>query len=585
MKLSDYITKFIEQQGVKHVFGITGGAIAHVFDSISKNPNVNYVCNQHEQASAMAADAYSRVSANLGVAIATSGPGATNLVTGICCSYYDSIPSLFITGQVSTFRSSEKTKTRQLGFQETDIVNMVKPITKYAVLLKNPNEIRFELEKAVYIAKSGRPGPVLIDVPDNLQREDINPDKIPYFVPEKIEHDKSRLGRQVGKTIDLISSAKRPVLVLGTGIRSSNSIESARELADKLKFPVLLTWGAMDFFPHDYPLLVGGFGLMGTRYGNFTVQNSDLVLSIGSRLDTHATGSTVTDFARDAKKIVVDIDESELNKFNKWGLKIDLPIQADAGDFLEILNRKNIKTYNFSAWFEEINFWKEKYPMCLPEYYKQKKNVNSYVFLKKLSKQLKEGDIIIADTGESLPQSMNTLELKTGQRLFSAFNNTPMGYALPASIGASFASPLEKIVCITGDGGFQVNIQELATIAKHKLPIKIFIFNNQGYNMIKTTQDQWLNSDYQASSVEKGLVFPDFVKISRAYEIPSVSIKNNKQIEKKLGEILNSDGPFLCNLETDSKPNFLTTKFGKPLEDLSPLLSREEFESNMIKKK
>ncbi len=584
MKLSDYVIKFIEEQGIKHIFLITGGAAAHLVDSIGKNSNVGYICTQHEQAAAMAADGYSRVSENLGAAIATSGPGATNLITGICCSYFDSIPTLFITGQVATFRLRRDLKVRQLGFQEADTVEIVKPITKYASLLKDPKMIKYELEKAVYIAKSGRPGPVLIDIPDNLQREEINPGEIPSFIPRNENFEARRLEAKIDDVIKLIKTAKRPVIVLGAGVTLSKSRDKAREFVELLKFPVLLTWAVTDLFPSDHPLLVGGFGLNGSRFGNFTIQNSDLILSIGSRLDTHATGTPVNSFGRAAKKIVVDLQQEELYKFKKWGMNIDIPIKADVKYFLKIICEKirGIQIQDISEWFKRINYWKMKYPICLPKYYKQKNKVNPYVFIKKLSKELKEGEIIITDTGESMAQTMNALEIKKGQKLFTAFNNTPMGYALAASIGACFANKRKRVICITGDGGMQINLQELATIAKHKLPIKIFLFNNHGYNMIKQTQNQWLNSNYHASSEEKGFASPDFVKVAKAYGIKAQTIKNNDKIEKRLKKVLNFKGAFLCNLEIEPKPNFLITKFGRPIEDISPLLDRKEFTQNMI---
>lgn len=585
MKLSDYVVKFIEKKGVKYVFGITGGAIAHIFDSIGKNPNIKYVCNQHEQASAMAADAYSRVSGNIGVAIATSGPGATNLITGICCSYFDSIPTLFITGQVATFRLTGDSGVRQLGFQETDIVNMTKKVTKYSVLLHDPKMIKYELEKAVYIAKSGRPGPALIDIPDDIQREEINPENLLSFVPEKEAFDEKRLEKEIEEVIKLIKTAKRPVVVFGAGVNLSKSRDKAKESAELLKFPILLTWATMDLFPSHHHLLVGGFGLTGSRAGNFTIQNSDLILSIGSRLDTHATGTPVNSFGRAAKKIVVEIDQNEIDKFKKWGLEIDLPIKANAKHFLEKFCdeiKKILMPPDISEWLKKIDDWKKKYPLCLPEYYSQKDNVNPYVFLKKLSKELRKEEIIIVDTGESLPQTMNALEIKENQKLFSSFNNTPMGYALAASIGACFANNLKRVICITGDGGMQINIQELATITKHNLPIKIFVFKNHGYNMIKETQNQWLDANYHASSEEGGIAIPDFVEIAKAYGINAKTIINNDEIDTVIAEAFAHDGPFLCSLEIEPKPNFLTTKFGRPIEDISPLLDRKEFMENMI---
>ncbi|MCB4790667.1 MAG: thiamine pyrophosphate-binding protein [Elusimicrobia bacterium] len=588
MKLSDYVIEFLTKQGIKHVFVITGGAAAHLIDSAAKNRKIDYICTQHEQAAAMAADAYSRVSGNLGAAIATSGPGATNLITGICCAYYDSIPVMYITGQVATFRLKKYLKVRQLGFQETDVVAMCKSITKYAVLVDDPKKIRYELEKAAYLAKSGRPGPVLIDIPDNIQRENIEPAQLKSYRPDRKENkDKNaQLTKQVAMVMKLISQAERPVVVLGAGIKFAGAQNLAKELTGILKIPIVLTWATMDMFPYDQPLLVGGFGLNGPRYGNFTVQNSDLILSIGSRLDTHATGSPISTFARKAKKIIVDIDPAELIKFSKHGMKVDIEINADAKDFLAAMLRKqkSIKTKDLSEWLKKIKEWRHAYKACPPDYYKQKEMVNPYVFLDILSKESSNGDIIIADTGNNVAQVFQGYKVKNNQMIFSAFNNTPMGYSLPASIGAYFANKKKNnIICITGDGGIQMNIQELATIAKHNIPIKIFVFNNQGYGMIKQTQQDWLEARYEASCVTKGVAIPNFIDIAKAYGLRTVLINNHMQMRKKVKEALNFKTAVLCDLrlKPDQK-NIPMLKFGRPIEDQSPLLCREEFMKNMI---
>ena len=580
MKVSDYIGEFIEHQDVKHVFGITGGAIAHVFDSIGRNPSIEYICNQHEQASAMAADAYSRVTGNLGVALATSGPGATNLMTGIGCSYFDSIPTLFITGNVSSKVSSKGTELRQLGFQEADIVKMVKPITKYSVSLTDADQIMYELEKAVCIAKSGRKGPVLIDIPENLQREEINPNHIEKYIPEKSAFDFNRLEQEVKESISLLNKAKRPLVIFGAGIRLGECVDEAKNLINKLNIPYALTWGGKDIIPDNIINYVGEFGITGSRRGNFAIQNADLILSIGSRMETHATGKS-NYFSPNSKRIIVDIDRSELEKFKITGINVDFPIQADTKDFLKMLDNKieDVRIGDISRWKDVIGIWKEKYSSDYDG--KEKGYVNPQIFFKTLSNLLKGGEIIISDTGESLPQSMNLLELKGNQRLFSSFNNTPMGYSLPASIGASFARPLENIVCIIGDGGMQMNIQELATIRKHHLPIKVFVFKNDGYNMIKSTQNTWLNSRYEASSLEKGIAIPNFVEIGKAYGIKSIKMQNDHFLKNKLVNILNTVDPIVCELNIVPKPTFLALKSGSALENLLPSLDSEELKKNM----
>ena len=584
MKLSDYIVDFLVKQNIKYVFGITGGSIIHVFDSIGKNKDINYICTQHEQASAMAADAYSRMTRNLGVAISTTGPGATNLLTGVACSYYDSTPVLIITGQVPTTKLKKESQVRQIGFQETDVINIFKPITKYAVLIEDPKKIRYELEKAIYIAKSGRPGPVLLDIPDDVQRSEINPEELEsydwargFYIPEINI-------KQIKECISLIKQAKRPIIILGSGIKSGKAEKKIKEFVKKLGFPFALTWGALDLFESENPLNAGCFGINSSRIGNFAVQNSDLVIALGTKLDTHHTGAQNT-FAREAKKIMVDIDKSEIEKFKKYNLNIDVAINNNVNNFLDGISTELdcLKTQDISEWISKIKEWKKKYPSCTSEYFNQKEFVNPYVFIELLSKCLKEEDIIITDTGANLAQTMQGYKPKNNQKLFSSFNHSPMGYALPASIGACFANNKKPIVCIIGDGGMQMNIQELATIVKHNLPIKIFVFNNSGYGMIKQTQDDWLNSTYEASCIEKGVAVPDFISIGKAYGLQTEKICNHQELEEKIKKVLNNSVGTLCEVNISEEQRILPMlKAGRPIEDSNPLLEREEFFNNMI---
>ena len=584
MKLSDYVASFLAKQGIKHVFVITGGASAHLIDSIAKTNGIEYICPQHEQAGAMAADAYARVTGNLGAAIATSGPGATNMLTGVCCSFYDSIPSLYITGQVSTFRSKGNIGIRQLGFQETDTIAIFKPVTKYAVKIDSPCKIRYELEKAVFIARSGRPGPVLIDIPDNLQRADVKPGLLKPFVPGKNEINTRKLDRKIEKCLELIGESKRPVVILGWGVYLAGAQNEAMTFVEKSGLPVAPTWAMRYLLPANHPQLIGPFGTHGTRYGNFAIQNADLVISIGARLDTRQAGSPHSTFARGAKKIVVDIDVCELEKFKNLGMKIDLKVCSDAKDFFHHLNKKivEIKLPDISIWKKKIEELKEKYPICRNEYFRER-DVNPYVFIKKLSEKMSPGDVIFSDTGCSVAWLLQAFEFKKGQKLFSAFNNTPMGYALPASIGASFAIAGKPVICITGDGGLQMNIQELATVVKHKLPIKIFLFNNYGYSMIRQTQDQWFNSRYEASTVASGLAFPNFIKVAKAYGYKTVKISRAKDVCKGIEKTLSAKGPVLCDIRIRPEHGVIPqVKFGRAIEDGEPLLNRKDFLDCMI---
>jgi len=586
MKLSDYVAYFLTKQGIKHVFAITGGASAHLIDSLARTRGIKYICPQHEQAGAMAADAYARVTMNIGVAISTSGPGATNMLTGVSCSFYDSIPVLYITGQISTSRSKSDKKTKQLGFQEMDIVAISKPVTKYAVKIVDPKMIRYELEKAIFIARSGRQGPVLLDIPDNLQRVDVDPDLLEPFKANKRQNAVPGLEAKIDKCIELLCRAERPIVILGWGIYLSGAEKDALRFIERSKVPVAPTWAMRYLLPDSHPQFAGSFGTHGTRYGNFAVQNSDFVLCIGNCLNVHHTGSVPSAFAREAKKVVVDIDTYELKKFKRLAMKIDLKINSDAKVFFQRLNEKivDVKLPDLSAWHRKINLWKEKHPVCPKRYFKEK-DVNPYVFIKTLSEQLCPGDVILADTGCSLAWLLQAFSFKKGQKLFSAFNNTPMGYALPASIGASFAINKKPIICITGDGGLQMNIHELATAVRHDLPIKIFLFNNHGYSMIRQTQDQWFQSRYEASTVESGLAFPNFIKVAKAYGFKTVNIAKAKDINKGIQQTVGSSGPVLCNIEIAPQHRVIPqVKHGRAIEDGEPLLDRKDFLDCMIVK-
>lgn len=584
MKLSDYIARFLAQEGIRHVFAFSGGASLHLIQSVADTPGITFICPQHEQAGAMAADAYSRVTGNLGAAIVTSGPGVTNMITGVCCAYYDSIPVIYIAGQVATFRMKGSSGVRQFGFQETDTTEIYRPITKYAVLVRDPARIRYELEKAVYIAKSARPGPVLLDIPDNIQREEVNPDELEGFCARPESKDLKAMHHQIDWCLELLRGAKRPVVILGSGIRLAKAEKEAKGFVESLGFPICPTWAMLDMFPSDHSLLVGPFGTHGTRYGNLSVQNSDVVLAIGARLDTREAGTPLSAFARGAKKIVVDVDPSELGKFQMFGLSCDLLIHADAKDFLRMMNEQigGVPRSDICEWNQRIAAWKKKYPICPPDYYEQG-DVNPYVFVKALSKELAEGAVIFVDTGCALAWMMQAFDFKSNQRLFHDFNNTAMGYALPASIGGSFALDMGPVICVTGDGSLQVNIQELVTVIRHRLPIKIFLINNHGYSMIQQTQDQWLGSKYLASTVEGGLAFPDFVKVAAAYGYKIVTIEKNRELHARIREILDSDGPVFCNVEIRPEHRVIPqVKFSRPIEDADPLLDRREFLENMI---
>ena len=582
MNLSDYTLKFLEQKKIKEVFLITGGAISFMIDAFSRNNKIKYISVAHEQSAAMMADSYSRLGPNFSCSMATSGPGATNLITGIACSYFDSIPSLHICGQVNTYEQQDGHKStkdvRQVGFQETDIVSISKPVTKYSYKLKDASEIRYVLEKAYHLATTGRPGPVLIDIPMNFQKIKINQNELKPFI-NKVKVKPIKYKVIIKKIENLLKKSKKPVIILGGGIKYGKAELDLIYFLKIFKIPIVATWSGVDLIDYNNKFYIGTVGVYGSRAANFTVQNSDLIFCLGTRLDTRVTGGMPKSFARNAKKIVVDIDKYELEK--KRGLKIDLKIHLDIKSFFQnyIKYKKDIVSRN--EWVLKSNEWKKKYPIILKEFFKEKKSVNPYVFMDKLSKLLNSKDVIIGDTGAHLTWLVQAIKIKLGQKLFSAFGNSPMGYALPASIGASMVRDKKRVICIAGDGSIQFNLQELHTVDKLKLPVKIFIFNNNGYGIIKQFQELYLNKRYEATGTGRGVSNPNFKKISRAFNINYNLIKNHNQL-KNLDKIINSKNAEI--IEVNIKDNQKITpklQFGNPIEDLSPLLARKEFFKNM----
>ena len=589
MNVSDYVLKFLVSKKIKDVFLITGGAISFMIDAFSRNKNIKYTCVAHEQAAGMMADAYSRLGPNLSCTMVTSGPGATNLITGIACSWFDSIPAIHITGQVNSYEkqgSQPGTKnTRQIGFQETDIVSITKPITKFSYQLKKPNEIKYILEKACHIAQSGRPGPVVIDIPMDFQKTAIIESKLVGFKLPKKKIKINILNAKIKEVITLIKKASRPVILIGGGIKISRSERKLDKLLKKLKIPIVTTWSGVDLVDYNNSDYIGNVGVYGSRSANFTVQNSDLLLCLGSRLDTRITGGVPSSFARDSKVIVVDIDKNELSK--KRGLKIYLKINEDLSVFLESLNKK-IKVYqnkNQEKWLKKCLEWKIKYPIIKKKYYQQKKFVNPYVFFGELSNLLNNKSIIIADDGGHLTWAIQAFKIKKGQKLFSAFGNSPMGYAFPAAIGASVLRNKSKIICIDGDGSIQMNIQELQTVVANKLPVKIIVLNNNGYGIIKQFQELYLDKRYEATTPGSGVTNPNFKKVAEAYGIRHNLIKDNSKIKKVLRNAIRSNKPEFIEVLLKSDQKIIPKlQFGNPIEDLSPLLERSEFKNNMFVK-
>ena len=580
MNVSEYILNFLVKKKVKKVFLLTGGAVSFLVDAFSKNKKISYVSVAHEQAAAMMADAYSRLGPNFGCTMVTSGPGATNLLTGIACSYFDSIPNIHICGQVNTYEQQDShaslKKVRQVGFQETNIVDMAKPITKFAYKLKNANEIKYILEKSYHIATTGRPGPVLLDVPMDIQKKVLKTNNLKGFSPKKKEKNiKLNLVKRIYKGI---KDAKRPILILGGGVKYSKSFDKVISLINKIKIPVVTTWSGVDLINHNNKKYIGNIGVYGSRAANFAVQNADLIFCLGSRLDTRVTGGVPKNFARGAKKIVVDIDQHELNK--KRGLVIDIKVNQDIKKFLEKFIPYKINIREKSEWLQTCKNWKKKFPIILKSYYENKKFVDPYVFFERLSNKTKKNEIIIADDGAHLTWALQAIKVKPPQILFSAFGNSPMGYALPASIGASLVKKNSRVLCIDGDGSIQINLQELHTIEKLKLPIKIFIMNNNGYGIIKQFQSLYLGSRHEASG--KGVSNPDFKKISNAFNIKYTKIKNNLELFK-IANVLKSNKPEIIDVIINPNQKILPKlQFGNPLEDMTPNLKFSELKKNMI---
>lgn len=596
IKLSDYVVQFLENKGVKYLFMVTGGNCLHLVDSAGKAKKLKYICNHHEQACAMAADGYARISGNIGACLVTNGPGATNAITGVLCSWLDSIPVLVLSGQIKRELMGAGKELRQLGEQEVNIIDVVKPITKYAVSVKNPNEIRYHLEKAVYLAKSGRPGPVWLEIPFDVQGSYIEKSSLKRFNPSEVNlshiTNKSTIRTLAAKVIDKLKQAKRPVMLIGNGVRSAKAEKELLELISLLRVPVLTAQMGLDLVSTENQYFAGRPGSFGTRTGNFTLQNSDCLLVIGSRLNNRMVGFNYKAFARNAYKIMVDIDQAELEKKT---LNIDLKINTDVKDFIdEMIKQFKAKKNNFlrKNWWDKIKYWKKNYSPVLPEYWQQKNYVNPYCFISVLAKYLANEDILALGVSMGIFCTYQTLEFPQGIRIIRDSGAASMGYALPAAIGACYAKKKKRVICIEGDGSLQLNIQELATIAYHRLPIKIFIYSNQGYASIKFSQKALFAGNIVGSNPETGVSCPDISKIARAYGLKTRVISSHRGMEQKIIKIINSEDPILCEVKVSPEqriaPKTATKRMPdgrletRPLEDMFPFLSEEELKKNMI---
>ena len=572
------LVDYLANNGFDTFFLVTGGAIAPTVDYIGTKKGIQYFCFQHEQSAAMAAEAYYRATGKVVVVLSTSGPGAQNLLNGLCGCWFESIPCIFITGQVSTYESSDSIEKdpRQLGFQETAVVEIFKPFTKYCSKVCSVDEVESTFETAIEEMLKDRYGPVLIDIPVNIQTTDVA-DFSDNSVKKPLPKIDDNIDSKIDELYQLIAQSERPLFLLGNGIRLSNSIDKAKKLIEKTGYPFVVSWGGFDLLPHDHPGFMGDIGVYGSRGANFAVQNCDLLIVLGSRLDTRQTGGDPKLFSRHSKKVMVDVDENEI--FKGRGLVIDLPIVNDLGDFFDRLEEKNKYTKRISSsWGFWLRDWKEK---KFDSHSNTQTSLNAYKFLESLNNHLDPTDIIIPDEGGNLVWAMQSLKIKGSQRMFSNFGNSSMGYALPAAIGAAIGSN-NRVICIDGDGGFQMNLQELQTVVHYNIPIKIFILNNLSYGIIKQFQDAYFGSRYVATQ-GKDYSPPKFAAVADAYGIKSCVIDLNSNLDLEIDKMMSYDGPVLCEVLIDTEQK-LTPKleFGRPLEDMSPYLSEETLKHHMI---
>jgi len=592
-KLSDYVFNFLSNLGVRHIFMLSGGGAMHLVDSLGRSPKISFVCNLHEQACAIAATAYAQYTNNLGMALVTTGPGGTNTVTGVAGAWLDSIPCLFLSGQVKLADLKDSRGVRQMGFQEIGIVDIVYSITKYAVTVTEPGTIRYHLEKAVYLAKHGRPGPVWLDIPLDVQAAEIDETALDGFDVEEEERParSGLLQQQVAEAIRLLNQAERPVILVGNGVRLSGAFKELLQLIELLRVPVLTTWKTLDFLPEAHPLYAGRPGAIGQRGANFTQQNSDWLLTIGARLDFGQTGYSHTNFARAARKIVVDIDSAEIGKLM---MPIDMPVCADAGDFIrEMLRQSDRITFqDHHGWLARCKACQDKYPVVVAEYWDETNGINNYVLIDVLSEEMSGEDLVVAgSSGASSEITMQAFRVKPGMRVFNTQGLGPMGFGIAAAIGGCLASG-RRTVCIDGDGGFAMNTQELETIKRLQLPIKVFVLNNQGYASIRNTQRNYFQGCLVGSDASSGLTLPSIARVADAYRIHSLKIENHAHIRQQVRDVLDFEGPVVCEVmispDQYTAPRITSmqrpdgTMVSKPLEDMWPLLGRDEFLSNML---
>lgn len=592
----DYILNFLADQGIKEVFEVYGAANANLIDAFTRTDRVRYVATMHEQAAGFAAEGYAKVSHKPGVAIATSGPGAQNLLTPIGNCFYDSVPCLFLVGQIKSQFIRPDPSVRQVGFQETPIVEIVSSITKYAKQVRNAKDIRYELEKAWFLCQEGRPGPVLLDMPIDVQKEEIDPDELFGFDPEveKTVFDMSFVNLQIDTLIEDLERSKRPVILVGGGVWIANAVQELLAVAGELKIPCLPTFNALDIVTSDFKFYGGRIGTNGSRAGNFALQNSDLLLAVGCRISGRITGGNLKTFARGAKKYVVDVDPALLQR-KLQQIPLDVNIRCDAKTFLMTLLQKfnesglryRHNSHPHHQWMQKVDDWKIKYHPTKEKLYGQKTDtVNPYVFMKKLSDQMCRDDIFVYDCGGNVIITNAVFETKQGQRFITNNGNSPMGFSFAGAMGAWFASDKKRqnVICVIGDGGFNMNIQEIQTCLNYGIGIKVFILNNHIYGITKSFQITNFGGRMEACG-PKGYQPPDFRKvIGLGYEAPLETVDCDEESDKKIKRVLNSNGLVFCDVNCHEWHTYGPKIIGwnTPIEDMFPYLPRDEFKEQMI---
>lgn len=590
IKVSDYIIQRLEELNIGHMFMLPGGGAMHLNDSLGKSEKIKYVCCQHEQGCAIAAEAYARVNNRMGLLMVTTGPGGTNALTGVAGAFLESTPMFVVSGQVKRLDMIRDQGLRQQGMQELDIVSVVKPITKYAAVVDDPQMIRYHMDRAIYEATHGRKGPVWLDVPLDVQATMVEERELIGFHP--VIEKSCNIDQIVLDIIERLNESERPVLLVGNGIRLSDGIQEFEALTEELGIPVLTTWNGIDLIADDNPLFFGRPGGLGHRYANFIQQNSDFFMSIGARLNLLQTGYNFDGFARAAVKIMVDIDQAELYKIN---VRPDIPVCADARIFMQTMlkYKDRIQKKPRSQWFAYALRMKQKYPIVQDEYWKQEELVNTYCLLDTISDQLTEDDIYVSgSSGSCIDISMQTFRVKKGQRVFCTKGLASMGYGLPSAIGACLASGRKRTVGVNGDGGFVMNIQELETIRRLQLPVKIFVLSNRGYGAIKATQTNVFAKHFVACDESSDLSLPNISRIAAAYGLKTFQIYSNAELKDKVKEVLKYDGPVICEVFTPigltAIPKQVSYKRkdgqmeSKPLEYMNPPIDEKEFRENML---